>query len=114
MFERKNKIVKEMAITLLLSVGLPNTFWKEDVHTTIYTLNIVQLRVKTHCTPYELWFGKSFNVGYFKIFGSKCFIKRNEEILGSFKSRNDEGIFLGYSTHSKAYRCFNKRLNKIV
>jgi hypothetical protein len=34
--------------------------------------------------------------------------------LGKFDSRIDEGIFLGYSSDSKAYRCYNIRLNKIV
>ena len=29
--------------------------------------------------------------------------------LGKFDARSDEGIFLGYSTSSKAYRIFNKR-----
>ena len=31
-----------------------------------------------------------------------------------FDSRVDEGIFLGYSTRSKAYKCYNFRLKKIV
>jgi hypothetical protein len=26
----------------------------------------------------------------------------------------DEGIFLGYATNSKGYRCFNKILHKLV
>jgi hypothetical protein len=26
----------------------------------------------------------------------------------------DEGIFLGYATNSKGYRCYNKRLQKLV
>ena len=26
----------------------------------------------------------------------------------------DEGIFLGYATNSKGYRCYNKRLHKLV
>jgi hypothetical protein len=26
----------------------------------------------------------------------------------------DEGIFLGYATNSKGYRCYNKRLHKMV
>jgi len=50
---------------------------------------------------------------YFRVFGSKCYIKRDED-LGKFDARSDEGIFLGYSTQSKAYRCFNKRLKKLL
>ena len=45
---------------------------------------------------------------YFKVFGSNCYIKRNEDDFGKFDSRIDEGIFLGYSSTKKAYRCYNK------
>ena len=48
------------------------------------------------------------------MFGSSCYIKINKDDLGKFDSRNDEGIFLGYSSTKKAYRCFNKILHKIV
>jgi hypothetical protein len=34
--------------------------------------------------------------------------------LGNFDARSDEGMFFGYSTKSKAYRCFNKILRNIV
>ena len=50
---------------------------------------------------------------YFRIFGSKCYIRRDDSI-GKFDPRSDEGIFLRYYTKSKAYRCYNKRLQKIV
>ena len=36
------------------------------------------------------------------------------EHRGKFDEKADEGIFIGYSRHSKAYRVFNKRLLKIV
>ncbi|XP_073121207.1 uncharacterized protein [Henckelia pumila] len=50
------------------------------------------------------------NVSYFKIFGSKCFIHNNgKNHLTAFDAKSDEGIFLGYSSISKAYRVFNKR-----
>ncbi|XP_073137971.1 uncharacterized protein [Henckelia pumila] len=50
------------------------------------------------------------NVSYFKIFGSKCFIHNNSKNhLTAFDAKSDEGIFLGYSSISKAYRVFNKR-----
>ena len=53
-------------------------------------------------------------VKYFKVFGSKCYIKRLDENLGKFDCRSNEGIFLGYSSNKKAYRCYNLRSHKIV
>ena len=64
-------------------------------------------------TPYELWFGHSPLVKYFRIFGSKCYIRRDDDI-GKFDPRSDEGIFLGYSLKRKASRCFNYRIKPIV
>jgi hypothetical protein len=65
-------------------------------------------------TPYELWFGRPASIKHFKAFGSKCYIKNNDDHLGKFDGRVDEGIFLGYATNSKGYRCFNKRMHKLV
>ena len=36
-------------------------------------------------------------------------LNNNKDNLGKFDAKTDEGIFLGYSTHSKAYRVYNKR-----
>ena len=61
-------------------------------------------------TPYELYKGKKLVISYFKFFGCKCFILINgKENIGKFDSRSDEGIFLGYSLNSKAYRIFNRK-----
>ena len=39
------------------------------------TLNRVQVKKGTHLTPFELWYGYSPDVKYFKVFGSKCYIE---------------------------------------
>ena len=39
---------------------------------------------------------------------------KDEENVGKFDSRNDEGIFLGYSSTSKAYWVYNKRTIKVM
>jgi hypothetical protein len=57
--------------------------------------------------PYELWKGIPTSVKHFRIFGSKCYIKRYDEDLGKFESRTDERIFLGYSSKIKFYICYN-------
>uniref|UniRef100_UPI0016465E74 hypothetical protein n=1 Tax=Cobetia crustatorum TaxID=553385 RepID=UPI0016465E74 len=64
-------------------------------------------------TAYELWFEKKPTVKYFRVFGSKCYILRDREHLGKFDTKSDEGIFLGYSLNSRAYRVLNKRTGVI-
>ena len=51
---------------------------------------------------------------YFRTFGSTCFILKDRENVGKFDSRSDEGIFLGYSSTSKAYQVYNKRTMKVM
>jgi hypothetical protein len=54
------------------------------------------------------------SIKHFKVFGSTCYIKNNDENIYKYDDRADEGIFLGYATNSKGYRCYNKRLHKLV
>ena len=49
-----------------------------------------------------------------KFFGSRCYIKNNDENLGKYDDRADEGIFLGYAIDSKGYRCYNKRIHRMI
>jgi proteasome assembly chaperone (PAC2) family protein len=53
-------------------------------------------------------------VKHFRVFGSKCYIKREDGRMRKFDSRVDKGIFVGYSSTRKAYKCYNLRLNKVV
>jgi len=94
--------------------GIPATFWGEAAFAIVTILNKANAQVNSTQTPHEIWYGKTPTVKYFKVFGSKCFIKRTDEKLGKFEPREDEGILLGYSSISKGYKFYNKRLGKIV
>ena len=91
---------------MLFENDVSKTFWREVVNTTVYTMNKVQIRKGMRKIPYKLQFGHSPLVKYFRIFGRKFYKKRDDDI-GKFDPRSDEGMFLGYSLKSKAYRCFN-------
>jgi hypothetical protein len=106
--------VQEMARTMLKDSKLGDIFWAQEVHTTVHILNRGMLRSNSDKTPYELWKGRPTNVKHFRVFGSKCYIKREDGRIGKFDSRVDKGIFVGYSRKIKAYKCFNMRLNRIV
>ena len=69
------------------------TYWIEEMHTTVHVLNKSHLRPHSDKTPYELWYGRPASIKHFKVFGSKCYIKNNNENLGKYDDRADEGIF---------------------
>ena len=81
-------------------------YWKEPVSIDVYTLNRIQVKKGTNLTPYELWFGYTPSVKYFKIFGRKFYILKGEK-KGKLGAKGEEGILLGYLTRSKAYKCLN-------
>jgi hypothetical protein len=103
-----------MARTMLMDSKLTDIFWTKAVHTTIHIQNRVMLRSNTDKTPYELWTRRPTNVKHFRVFGSKCYIKREDGRMGKFDSRVDKGVLVGYSSTRKSYKCYNLRLNKVV
>jgi hypothetical protein len=99
--ERQNRSVQQMARVMMSERDISQTFWVEVFHIAIHILNKAHLRPNNDKTPYELWFGRPASIKHFKVFGSKCYIKNNDDHLGKFDSRDDEGIFLGYAMKNK-------------
>ena len=93
-----------MARTILLESGLSKGFWAEAINSVYYIQNRVFLRPITKNTPYDLWKGKKSNISYFHIFGSECFILNTKDKLSKFGPKSNPGVFLGYSSVSKAYK----------
>jgi hypothetical protein len=84
------------------------------VHTTVHIQNRVILRNNTDKTPYELWKGRPTIVKHFRVFGRKCYIKREDGCVEKFDFCVDKGVLFGYSSTRKTYKCYNLRLNKVV
>ena len=94
--------------------NIGQTYWVEEIHTTVHVINKSHLRPQSDKIPYGLWYGRPTSIKHFRVFGSKCYIKNNDDNLGKYDDRVDEGIFLGYATNNKGYRCYNRRLHKLV
>ena len=104
--ERKNRTLVEAARTMLSESKLPTYFWAEAVNTACYTQNRTLINKDHEKTPYELMANKKPTLKYFHVFGAKCFVLKDGEHLGKFDAKADEGIFLGYSLESKAFRVY--------
>ena len=113
--ERKNRTLVEAGKTMLAEAKLPKYFWAHAVNTACFTQNRSLITKVHNKTPYELWRGRAPNIAFLKIFGCKCYILYNgKEHRGKFDAKADEGIFLGYAKHSKAYSVFNKTSLKVI
>jgi hypothetical protein len=112
--ERKNMKIQEMARTMLMDSKLTDIFWTHALHTIIHIQKRVMLRNNTTKNPYDLWKGRPTNVNHFRVFGNKCYIKREDGRMGKFDSHVDKGLLVGYSSTRKTYKCYNMRLNKVV
>lgn len=112
--DRKNRTLKEAARTMLADTEICEIYWVEAVNTTCYTQNRC-LKNKHHDkTPYELLIGRNPSIKHLRVFGCRCFVLTNgKEYFRTFQPKADEGVFLGYSLNSKAYRIYNKRTQKI-
>ncbi|GJX80347.1 retrovirus-related pol polyprotein from transposon TNT 1-94 [Tanacetum coccineum] len=113
MVERKNRTLQEMSRTMLNEQSLPQKFWCNAVDTSTYILNRILIRAILGKTPYELLRGRKPTLGYFRVFGSKCFILNTKDYLTKFDLKSYEGVFLCYSQNSKAYIILNKHTRKV-
>jgi len=108
--ERKNRSLEEIERTLLNDTVLPKYFWAGAVNTACYIMNRSLIRPILKKTAYELYNGRKPNISHLHVFGCKCFVLNNiKDNLGKFDAKSEEGIFLGYSLNSKAFRIYNKR-----
>ncbi|GKA82990.1 retrovirus-related pol polyprotein from transposon TNT 1-94, partial [Tanacetum coccineum] len=110
--ERKNRTLIEAARTMLADSLLPIPFWAEAVNTACYVLNRVLVTKPQNKTPYELLIGKPHSISFMRPFGCPLTILNTLDPLGKFDGKSDEGYLLGYSTSSKAFRVYNKRVEE--
>ncbi|GKB42428.1 ribonuclease H-like domain-containing protein [Tanacetum coccineum] len=117
-FKTMNKLVKGNLVENLIDQRvknmqadskLPTTFWAEAVNTACYVQNRVLVTKPHNKTPYELFLGRKPALGFMRSVRYPIIILNTIDHLGKFDGKADEGLFVGYSINSKAFRVFNSR-----
>nr|GEW78041.1 hypothetical protein [Tanacetum cinerariifolium] len=93
---------------------VPLFFWAEAIATSCFTQNRSLVIPRHEKTLYHIINDWKPSVKFFYIFGSLCYIVGDGENLDKMKEKGDACIFVGYSTHSRAYRVFTKKPRVIV
>jgi hypothetical protein len=91
----------------------PRRFWAHAISTACYISNRIFLHSVLHLTPFELRFGCKPSVSHFRLFGSKCFVLKHDN-LDKFESHFFDDILLGYTPHGRSYQVYNFETNTVV
>lgn len=111
--ERRNRTLVEMARCLLIQAGLPTSFWAEAIATANFIRNRCPSKSLEGKTPHEVWHGSKPNVSGLKEFGCRVFVLDRISRKGKFENKTKNGVFLGYSEQSKAYRVWIPSEHKV-
>ncbi|GJQ95187.1 retrovirus-related pol polyprotein from transposon TNT 1-94 [Tanacetum coccineum] len=101
--ERCNRMLIEVARTMLIYAKAPLFLWTEAVATTCYTQNHSVIRLCHSKTPYELLHDKLPDLSLFYVFGALCYLTNDSKNLGKLQPKADIGIFIGYAPTKKAF-----------
>ena len=111
--ERKNRTLVESVRCILIQSELPPSFWAKVIATANHITNRCTTKSLDEGIPLEKWTGKRPNVGYFRPFGCKVHILNKNLNKDMFEPKTFQGIFVGYSDTSKAYRVWIPSERKI-
>ena len=88
--ERKNRVIEEMAKSMLKGKRLPNKFWV------------------------EAWYKQKHDVNHLKVFGSIAYALIPSQSIDKFDKKGERLIFIGYSDESKGFQLFNLRKDQLL
>ncbi|GJY16031.1 zinc finger, CCHC-type containing protein [Tanacetum coccineum] len=104
-YERKNRVLKEMVNSMLSYSGLSQGFWGEAMFTAYYLLNRVPNK-RNRITPYKLWTKRKPNLNYLRVWGCRAVVRLPDPKLKTLGERGIKCIFVRYAEHSKVFRFY--------
>jgi len=107
--ERMNRTILEKVRCMLLSAGLPNTFWGEAANIAAYLINRCPSSTLGFKTPMKAWSGEPPDYLGLKVFGSLAFAHVKQ---GKLDARAIKCVFIGYPEGVKGYKLWKLELGE--
>jgi hypothetical protein len=113
--ERANRIVFEMARSMLMHAGLHSVFWGPAVLTACYLMNLrLCVNDKTK-SAYEMWHGHKPPVKHLRVFGCDAFVHVPKDDRRKMDPKAIKGIFIGYDrVRENGYRVYDITNHRVI
>jgi transposase InsO family protein len=112
--ERKNRAITGAARSMLHDQSFPLYLWAEACASAVYLQNKSPNRILGKMTHEEAFTGRRPDVEHIRIFGCLTFSHVPSERTTKLDPTAQQGILVGYSEVSKAYRIYIPPLRRVV
>jgi hypothetical protein len=113
--ERENRTIVEAGRSMLYSKKeLPLYLWAEAMNTAVHVINKTGPTKQGNKTPYELWYGKSAGIEYFRVFGTECFTHIPKEKRQKLDKKAIKGYLVGYLDDGQGFRVYVPSIRDVV
>lgn len=112
--ERRNRIMMEMARSILKHMHMPNYLWGEAIRHSTYLINCVATRSLKKKTLYEGLRHKKPSIEHLRVFGCIAYAKVDTKFLKRLDDRARKLVHLGTEPGSKAYRLYDPQTRRVV
>ena len=112
--ERTHLTLANRARSMRLQTGLPPNRWDKFFVTACYLSVRSPTRSLINTTPYECWHGHKPDLSHLREIGSRAFVLIQKDHNPKIYARSIECVLIGYSSDSKAYRCYHHESNKVL
>ena len=111
--ERTNRILCEMAVSMMEQAGVDRNFWAEAISAACYISNRLPTKA-TGVTPYEKWYGEKPNVNHLRIWGCMGYVLKTGPEKEKLTSKVKKMRFVGYDAYNKnAYRMWDEEKRRL-
>jgi len=93
---------------------MPKHFWAEAANTAVFLQNRLPSKALKDKTPFEAWYGYTPSLSFLKVFGCVCFAHVPQVKRDKLDKKAIPGIFVGYSSVSKAYKVYHPQSGKVT
>ena len=104
--ERCNRILKDIARSMISHSTLSESLWGEALKTIAYISNKVPTKAMAK-TPYELWVGKKSNIRHLHVWGCPTEARPYKPNEKKLDSRTISCYFVGYSERSRGFKFYD-------
>ena len=111
--ERKHRHIIETTIALLSKVSLPFQYWFYAAQIAVFFINLLTTATLHSHSPYYLLYHSQPDLNQLRIFGCAYYPLLRPYTSYKLEPRTKECIFLGYSSVSKGYLCFDPITNNM-